>query len=80
MAAQSGDTCVLMLHCIIGPTGPIMNMMMMIVHHLVRIVSGASDDSYIRVVRDNIEVFVLIIHFYLEKKMTMNVSTVCSDT
>ena len=29
MAAQSGDTCVLMLHCIIGPTGSIMNMMMM---------------------------------------------------
>ena len=25
MAAQSGDTCVLMLHCIIGPTGSIMN-------------------------------------------------------
>ena len=78
MAAQSGDTCVLMSHCIIGPTGPIMNMVMMIVHHLVRIVSGASDDSYIR--GDDIEVFVLMIHFYLEKKMTMNVSTVCSDT
>ena len=29
MAAQSGDTCVLMLHYIIGPTGSIMNMMMM---------------------------------------------------
>ena len=28
MAAQSGGTCVLMLHYIIGPTGSIMNMMM----------------------------------------------------
>ena len=30
MAAQSGGTCVLRLHYIIGPTGSIMNMMMMI--------------------------------------------------
>ena len=29
MAAQSGGTCVLMLHYIIGPTGFIMNIMMM---------------------------------------------------
>ena len=29
MAAQSGGTCVLRLHYIIGPTGSIMNMMMM---------------------------------------------------
>ena len=29
MAAQSGGTCGLMLHYIIGPTGSIMNMMMM---------------------------------------------------
>ena len=28
MAAQSGGTCVLRLHYIIGPTGSIMNMMM----------------------------------------------------
>ena len=27
MSAQSGDTCVLMLYCIIGPTGSIMNIM-----------------------------------------------------
>ena len=32
MAAQSGDPCVLMLHCIIGPTGSIMNIMMMMVN------------------------------------------------
>ena len=31
MAAQSGGTCVLRLHYIIGPTGSIMNMMMMII-------------------------------------------------
>ena len=45
-----------------------------IVHHLVRIVSGASDDSYIKVACDDTDVFVLLIHFYLEKEMTMNVS------
>ena len=43
-------------------------------HHLVRIASGASDDSYIKVVCDDTCVFVLLIHFYLEKEMTMNVS------
>ena len=31
MAAQSGGTCVLRLHYIIGPTGSIMNMMMIMV-------------------------------------------------
>ena len=45
-----------------------------IVHHLVRIASGASDDSYIKVVCDDTDVFVLLIHFYLEKEITMNVS------
>ena len=49
-----------------------------IVHRLFRIASGASDDSYIRVVCDETDVFVLVIHFYLEKKK--NVSMVCSDT
>ena len=34
-----------------------------IVHHLVRIASGASDDSYIKVVCDDTDVFVLLIHF-----------------
>ena len=43
-----------------------------IVHHLVRIASGASDDSYIKVVCDDADVFVPLIHFYLEKEMTMN--------
>ena len=45
-----------------------------IVHHLGRIASGASDDSYIKVVCDDTDVFFLLIHFYLEKEMTMNVS------
>ena len=45
-----------------------------IVHHLVIIASGASDDSYIKVVCEYTDVFVLLIHFYLEKEMTMNVS------
>ena len=45
-----------------------------IVHHLVRIASEASDDSYIKVVCSDIDVFDLLIHFYLEKNMTMNVS------
>ena len=45
-----------------------------IVHHLVRIASGASDDSYIKVVCDDTDVFVLLIHVYLDKEMTMNVS------
>ena len=45
-----------------------------IVHHLVRIASGASGDSYIKVVCDDTDVFVLLIHFYLEKEMTMKVS------
>ena len=43
-----------------------------IVHHLVIIASGASDDSYIKVVCDDTDVFVLLIHFFLEKEMTMN--------
>ena len=38
------------------------------------IASEASDDSYIRVVCIDIDVFVLLIHFYLEKNMIMNVS------
>ena len=43
-------------------------------HHLVRIASGANDDSYIKIVCDDTDVFVLLIHFDLEKEMTMNVS------
>ena len=45
-----------------------------IVHHLVGIASGASDDSYIKVVFDDGDVFLQPIHFYLEKKITTNVS------
>ena len=45
-----------------------------IAHHLIRIASGASDDSYIKVVCDDTGAFVLLIHFYLAKKMTMHVS------
>ncbi len=46
-----------------------------IVHHLVRIASEASDASYIKVVCSDIDhVFVQLIRFYLEKNMTMNVS------
>ena len=46
-----------------------------IVHHLARIASEASDDSYIKVVCSDIDhVFVKPIRFYLEKNMTMNVS------
>ena len=45
-----------------------------IVHHLVTIASEASDDSYVKVVCNDTDVFVLLIHFYLEKTMTMNVS------
>ena len=46
-----------------------------IVHHLVRIASEASDDLYIKVVCNDIDhVFVQLIRFYLEKNMTMNVS------
>ena len=46
-----------------------------IVHHLVRIASEASDDLYIKVVCNDIDhVFVLLIRFYFEKNMTMNVS------
>ena len=37
MAAQSGGTCVLRLHYIIGPTGSIMNMMMMMLLHFYRL-------------------------------------------
>ena len=36
--------------------------------------SEASDDSYTKVVCSNTDVFVLLIHFYFEKNMTMNVS------
>ena len=43
-------------------------------HHLIRIESGASDDSYIMVVCGDTDDFVLLIHFYLAKKMTMHVS------
>lgn len=45
-----------------------------IIHHLVRIVSGVSGDSHIKVVCDDTDVFVLLIHFYLEEKMTVDVS------
>ena len=45
-----------------------------IVHQLVRIASEAIDDSYIKVVCNDTDVFVLLIHFYIEKRMTMNVS------
>ncbi len=46
-----------------------------IIHHLVRIASEASDNSYIKVVCSDIDhVFVQMIRFYLEKNMTMNVS------
>ena len=45
-----------------------------VVHHLVRIASEASDDSYIKVVCSDTDVFVQLIDFYLEKNMTMNVS------
>ena len=45
-----------------------------IVHHLVRIASEASDDSYIKLVCSDTDVFVLLMQFYLEKNMTMNVS------
>ena len=44
-----------------------------IVHHLVRIAPEASDDAYIKVVYDDADVFVLLIHFYLEKEMNMNI-------
>ena len=39
-----------------------------IVHHLVRIASQASDDSYIEVVCSDTDVFFQLIHFYLNKK------------
>ena len=46
-----------------------------IVHHLFRIASEASGDSYFKVVCSDIDhVFVQLIRFYLEKNMTMNVS------
>ena len=46
-----------------------------IVHHLVRIASEVSDDSYIKVVCSDIDhVFVQLIRFYIENNMTMNVS------
>ena len=46
-----------------------------IVHHLVRIASEASDELYTKVVCNDIShVFVQLIRFYLEKNMTMNVS------
>ena len=45
-----------------------------IVHHVFRIASEASDDSYIKVVCSDTDVFVLLIHFYLEKNMTINIS------
>ena len=48
------------------------------VHHLFRIASGASDDSCIKVVCDDTDIFVLLINFYLEKQITMNVSMVCT--
>ena len=38
-----------------------------IVYHLVRIASEASDDSYIKIVCNDTDVVVLLIHFYLEK-------------
>ncbi len=45
-----------------------------IVHHLVRIESEASDDSYIKVVCSDIDhVLVQLIRFYLETNITMNV-------
>ena len=45
-----------------------------IVHHLVRIASEASDELYTKVVCNDIDhVFVQLIRFYLEKNMTMNV-------
>ena len=45
-----------------------------IIHHLVRIASGASTDSHIKVVCDDTDVFVLLMYFYLTENMTVNVS------
>ena len=44
------------------------------VYHLVRIASEASDDSYIKVVCSDTDVFFQLINFYLDKNMIMNVS------
>lgn len=45
-----------------------------IVHHLAQIISNVSWDSHIKVISDDTDVFVLLIHFYLKEKMTVNVS------
>ena len=45
-----------------------------IIHHLVHIASAASDDAHIKVICDDTDVFVLLIHFYIKEKMTANIS------
>ena len=45
-----------------------------IIHHLVHIASAASDDAHIKVICDDTDVFVLLIHFYINEKMTANIS------
>ena len=45
-----------------------------IIHHLVHIASAASDDADIKVICDDTDVFVLLIHFYIKEKMTANIS------
>ena len=45
-----------------------------IIHPLVHIASAASDDAHIKVICDDTDVFVLLIHFYIKEKMTANIS------
>jgi len=46
-----------------------------IIHHLIRIASGSTDELHIKMICDDTDVFVLLIYFYLEEKMTVNIST-----
>ena len=45
-----------------------------IIHHLIRIVQNANGDLHIKVICDDTDVFILLIHFYVEEQMTVNVS------
>ena len=45
-----------------------------IIHHLVCIVSGVSNDAHIKVICDDTDVFILLIHFYNKEHMVVNIS------